>query len=118
MADHAMTYGETATSDDKLWALLAHLSPYVAPFFGPVVALVIFNNRSAFVRYHAIQALALQALILALGAVISAISLVTCGVGAVLYGLLVPFGFAPLFGAWLAWEGRWDGFPALSSFGR
>jgi uncharacterized membrane protein len=118
MAEHAMTFGETPTSGDKLWGLLAQLSPYVAPFIGPVVALVLFNTRSAFVRYHAIQALAMQVLILVLGAAISVVSVLTCGIGGILYVALLPFVLAPLYGAWLAWEGRWDGFPGLSSFGR
>lgn len=118
MSDYALTWGETPTADDKLWALVAQLSPYVATFVGPLVVMLVFQDKSAFVRYHAWQALALQGGVWIAAVIIGIISAVTCGVGSLLYLLLLPFALAPIYGAMLAWGGEWKGFPGLASFGR
>jgi len=55
-------------SEERTWAMLAHLSVLVNLFtgiFGPVVALVIyllFANRSKYVAYHAMQSFLFQLL--------------------------------------------------------
>ena len=118
MAQYALTWGETPTSDDKLWALVAQLSPYVSTFIGPIVVLLVFQEKSAYVRYHAWQALALQGSVWIAAVIIGMISTATCGVGAVLYLLLIPFALAPIYGALLAWGGEWKGFPGIADLGR
>lgn len=126
MADsHALTFGDTATSDDKNWGLLAHLSIYVAAFMGPLVVWLIFKDKSPFIKYHAMQALILQAAMwisgALLGFIITVVSFVTCGFGSVLYLaylLYIPLAFVPLWGAYRAYEGAWEGFPGMSNFGR
>lgn len=53
-------------SDERTWAMLAHLSVLanlVTGFLGPVVALVIYlvcKDRSRYVAYHSLQALIFQ----------------------------------------------------------
>lgn len=47
---------------ERTWAVLAHLSAFVAAyvalgFLGPLVVLLVFGPRSAFVREHAVEAL-------------------------------------------------------------
>ncbi len=118
MADYSMTWGVTPTEDDKLWALVAHLSVYLSTFLGPLVLLLLFQDKSRFVRYHAIQALIVQAGAVVAGIVISIISFFTCGLGAVLYLPLLFVGLMPLWGAYLAWRGEWAGFPGLTDVGR
>jgi uncharacterized Tic20 family protein len=47
--------------EERLWATLAHLSAFLAfvgiPVIGPLVVLLIFGNRSQYVRHHAVEAL-------------------------------------------------------------
>ena len=119
---HALTYGETPTSDDKLWATIAHVSPFVSTFIGPLLVLLLYKDNAPYVKYHAVQSLAYQILALIIGvfggSIIAVVGTFTCGLGYVLYLLLLPLPLVPLWGAYLAWNGRWDGFPGLSSFGR
>jgi uncharacterized membrane protein len=116
--DNAMLWGSTASSDDKLWATIAHLSVYVATFIGPLLVLLVFGSKSKFVRYHAIQALVVQGVAVIASVIISVISVVTCGFGSVLYLPLLLMVFVPLWGAYLSWNGTWSGFPALESIGK
>ena len=102
----------TLADDEKLWAMLAHLSPIAClAFIGPVVALLV-KQDSEFVKYHAIQALVFQ---FACVVVISAISFATCGLGAPL-GIVVTIG-----SIWMgvqSYGGSWEGYPMLSSIGK
>lgn len=118
MSEHALTWGETASNDDKLWGALAHLSVFVGGFIGPLVVLLVFQEKSKFIRYHAIQALAVQVGVVIAAILVSIISFVTCGVGAVLYLPLMFVFLLPLWGAWIGWNGQWEGFPGIATFGR
>jgi uncharacterized Tic20 family protein len=44
-------------SDERLWALLAHLSIFVLSIIGPIIILVVFGKRSAFVADQSKEAL-------------------------------------------------------------
>ena len=113
MADqHALSFGDTASGDDKTFALLAHLSVYVSWWLGPLVMMLIFKDKAAFVKYHAVQALAMQIALSVLGAIVATL---TCGFGTI---LLLPLALVPLYGAYVAYQGQWSGYPGLSSFGR
>ena len=50
--------------------------------------------------------------------VLGGLGLVTCGLGSLLYILMLPLGIIPLGGAYKAYNGEWEGYPALSQFGR
>ena len=117
MPAYALRFGQPASDGDRMWALLAHLSTFCAPFLGPLVVGAILGNR-AFVRYHAVQALALQVVLAVVGILIAVVSFLTCGVGALLYVALVPFGLLPFVGAFFAGTGQWVGFPGLAGYGR
>ena len=102
---HALTIGETPTSDDKLWGAVAHLSAFVfIPGAGAVIFYLIYKDKSAFIKYQAIQSLVVQLAIYILGGL-------TCGFGLIL--LLLP-----LYGAWKAYEGSWEGYPLLWNVGK
>lgn len=122
MSDHALTYGAPATQDDRTWGLVAHLSCFVGGLFGPLVMLLVFNEKSAFVKYHAVQALIVQiATGVALGlylVFVQVVSVLTCGVGLVLL-LPVPLVMViPAYGAYQAWQGEWKGYPLVEGVGR
>ncbi len=66
-----------SVSDERLWAMLAHLSPFVAafvglPFLGPLVIYLLYRDRSPFVRSQSLEALNFQ-ITLAIGYVISVV---------------------------------------------
>jgi uncharacterized protein len=87
------------TSDERTWAMLAHLSVLanlVTGFLGPVAAMVIYlvyKDRSRYVAYHALQA-TLNQLIwwVGGGALIGVIWAVTGMLSIIIIGLLcIPF---------------------------
>ncbi|WP_241668164.1 DUF4870 domain-containing protein [Pedococcus bigeumensis] len=54
--------------DEKTWATLVHLAPFVAafvgiPFLGPLIVFLLLKDRGPFVRFHAAQALNFQIII-------------------------------------------------------
>lgn len=118
MPDYAMTWGERPTSDDKIWAVVAHLSVFLSTFIGPLLVILIFQDKSKFIKYHAVQALVFQVVMVVAAVVVSIITTITCGFGGVLYVPLM-FGFlVPLYGAYVANDGKWEGLPGASSVGR
>lgn len=95
-------YPAAPTSEEKTWAMLAHLSSLVNLFtgiLGPVIAGVIYlswKDRSRYVGYHALQSLVLQLLVWVGGGTIVAIAWIVTGLlSALLIGLcLIPFAIA------------------------
>ncbi len=88
--------GTMSASDEKLWSMLSHVSILVAPL-GALLIWLIFKDKSERVRFHALQALLYQvawiAIMIVLFIVISILSVVTLGIGALLF---IPYGFLPL----------------------
>ncbi|HEY1641397.1 MAG TPA: DUF4870 domain-containing protein [Streptosporangiaceae bacterium] len=50
-------YGPRPQSDDRAWATVAYLTPFVVSFLGPLIIYLIKKNESPFIRHHAAQAL-------------------------------------------------------------
>lgn len=113
-------------SDAKTWALVVHLAAllqFVIPFIGGLIAqivlFVVFKDRHRFVRYNAAEALngTIAALIVSLvmGVLFTIITIVTFGIGAVLFGLMfVPTVVQAIFaiiGAVKAYQGEWWNYP-------
>lgn len=102
-----------ATNDDRIMAALAYASQLIFPlgFILPVILLVSeASKKRPFQRYHAVQSLALGAIIWTL-TVIYVMSWVTVGWIAILcLCLLLPVGIAlwllPLYYAMLAYNGK------------
>lgn len=88
-----------SASDERTWAMLAHLSiliNLVSGFLGPVAALVIymvFRDRSRYVAYHSLQALLLQLIAWVGGGILTGIAwTITGGLSVVIVGIcLIPF---------------------------
>lgn len=122
-------------SDERTWAMLAHLSVLVNLFtgvLGPVVALIIylmFANRSKYVAYHAMQSFLFQLVVWygigVMWGVVGLLSAVLIGVILIPFAcVLTPFlllgmAIAPIYGIWGAvqtsqgqdfqywWVGSW-----------
>jgi len=82
-------------SDERTWAMLAHLSVLlnlVTGMLGPVAALIIylvFKDRSRYVAYHSLQSLIFQLIAWVGGGVLVGIAAALAGVlSAVVIGLL------------------------------
>ncbi|MCB9670853.1 MAG: DUF4870 domain-containing protein [Alphaproteobacteria bacterium] len=106
MAGDTSTRG-MPTDDGMLWALLAHASPILTSFVGPLCIWLVKRRSDEFAAYHAAQAFWYAWITLLV------ISL-SCGMG----GLLLPFFW--LYGLYVglrAREGEWSGYPFISGFG-
>jgi len=86
-------------SDERTWAMLAHLSillNLITGILGPVVALIIYlvyKDRSRYIAYQSLQSTIFQLIVwVGIGFVIGSIWLVTALLSVVLIGfLLIPF---------------------------
>jgi uncharacterized Tic20 family protein len=66
---YAATEPPLSPSDERLWALLAHLSIFVLSIIGPVLILALLGKRSAFVADQAREALNFHITVLIAGLV-------------------------------------------------
>ena len=99
-----MQWGGETTSDERLWAMVAHLSAFVVPGIAPLLIYFVKKDESPYVAYHAVQAGIFQ--------VISwVIAGATCGIGLVLLVLPIWIGIK-------AYNGEWVGYPLLDGVGR
>lgn len=88
-----------SASDERTWAMLAHLSILVnliTGFLGPIAALVIYlvyKDRSRYVAYQSLQSLILQLITWVGGGIVVAIAWTITGIlSAVVIGIcLIPF---------------------------
>src|SRR5690242_10545711 len=48
------------SSEERVWALLAHLGPFLIGFIAPLVIMFTKGSQSAFVRRHAVESLNFQ----------------------------------------------------------
>lgn len=94
--------------DDKerLWGMLAHISPIFVGFIGPLIIMLmpesLVGHQSAFVKHHAKQSLIFCIILIV-------VTMVTCGLGLLLIIFQVIAGLA-------ANKGEWYVYPGLSSF--
>lgn len=90
------TVAPMTPSDERLWAMLAHLSELVFAVFAPIIILAVFGKRSAFVEDQSKEALNFQLTVLVAAAVsalliiviIGIVLLVIVGVGAVVFSVI------------------------------
>ena len=66
---YAGTEPPLSPADERLWALLAHLSIFVLSIIGPILILVLLGKRSAFVADQAREALNFHITVLIAGLV-------------------------------------------------
>lgn len=101
------------TDEEKMVAACVHASVVVGfAMWAPAIVWFMYKDppKSAFVRWHAIEALKVQVVAFI---VVLFIGLLTCGIGTV---LLVPWFALELWVAWQAYEGKRAGYPLLPGF--
>jgi len=93
------------TQDDRLWAALSWIpiSP-LWPIFAIVALLLEEKKDRQFIRYHAV-------LSLATGVVLIPLSILTCGIAALVY-------FVFFYWAYLAYQGKTVEIPLVTDFAR
>ncbi len=95
-----------ATSDDKLWAALGYPIPIIA-----IIVLFMEDKKNRpFIKYHAIQSIALWIVYAVLGTLLS---IVTFGFGAICVGIIW---LAFLYLAYLAYQGQLFQVPVVTNF--
>lgn len=86
-------------SDQRMWAMLAHLGGIIFSFLAPLVIWLVFRERGRFVDEQAKEALNFQITLVIAAIGISIISVITLGLGAFLYlAFLVALVFMILAG--------------------
>ena len=93
------------TDDDKLWALLS----WIIWVIGLVALLMEDKKDRPFIKYNAVMSLALG---IALTVIVSILSVVTCGFGAI---TTVAFIYPIILGI-QAYQGQWVTVPWLTDF--
>jgi uncharacterized protein len=104
------------TSDDKLWAALGY------PIF--IIALVMLfvegKKNRPFIKYHAVQALALNVVFwvveIILGILSAALAAVTFGIGGVISCISPVLWLLLLWPAILAYQGKYFEIPVVTKF--
>jgi uncharacterized Tic20 family protein len=79
---YAAPAGGYRTSDEKTWALLAHLGGILIGFLAPLIALLAKGNESPTVRAHSVEALNFQ---------------ITWGIATIIAAILMVCSFGALF---------------------
>jgi len=113
------------TSDERLWAMLAHLSAllgYVVglgQYIAPLVIYLVYRERSRFVAFHALQALYFQLALLVLWAIVIILTLITCGLGAIFAVVPIVLNLVfVLMAAIRANNGEWYELPLVGAIAR
>jgi uncharacterized membrane protein len=95
------------TSDDKLWAALSYV---FAPIPGIIVMLMEDKKARPFIKFHAVQSIAVS---IALWILVMIISVVTLGFG----GICAPLvWFVFLYWAYKAYQGEMVTIPVVTDF--
>jgi uncharacterized Tic20 family protein len=72
-------------SDQRLWATLIHLSGLIFPLLGPLIGFLVLKDRGQFVEDQTKEALNFHITLAILGVVFTIITVVTFGIGGVLF---------------------------------
>ncbi len=94
------------TSDDKLWAALG----YPIPIIAIIVLLMEDKKNRPFIKFHAIQSIALWVVYVIVGTILS---VVTFGLGGICVGILW---LAFFYAAYLAYQGQKFEVPVVTPF--
>lgn len=100
------TADTSITSDDKLWAALGYPIWPIAL----IMLLIEEKKRRPFIKFHAVQSLAINIVILVVGIIITAI---TIGIGGVCWGV---FWLVTIWPAVLAYQGKYFEIPVVTKF--
>jgi uncharacterized Tic20 family protein len=72
-------------SDERMWSIFAHIGPVLLSFIAPLVIWLMFKDRSRFVDQEAKEALNFQITLIFLHIACLIITLVTFGIGSIVY---------------------------------
>ena len=72
-------------SDERMWSIFAHIGPVLLSFIAPLVIWLVFKDRSRFVDQEAKEALNFQITLIFLHIACLIITLVTFGIGSIVY---------------------------------
>ncbi len=72
-------------ADQRMWAMLSHIGPIILGFIAPLVIWLVFKERGRFVEEQAKESLNFQITLLIAGAVVWIITIVTFGIGGLLF---------------------------------
>ena len=86
MSMEGAAHAPLTPSEERTWALAAHLGVFLAAWFAmgflcPLVIWLLYRDRSEFVRRHSLESLNFQISLLIYSAVAVLIALVTLGIG-------------------------------------
>jgi len=109
-AQHALSWGEPTTKDDRNMALMAHLTNVIfvvipIPILPPLALYLLYKDKSKFIGYHAMQATILNLLVWVLSPFTCGLSLLVGPILSVIWGLK-------------SYDGKWEGYPAIEQIGR
>jgi uncharacterized protein len=113
------SYAESARpmsqQDEKTWATLVHLAPFLAalvgiPLLGPLIVFLVLKDRGPFVRFHAAQALNFQIIMTIALWVFGLLSFVFIGIP-FLIATAIAWIALPIVGAVKANHGEWYRYP-------
>jgi hypothetical protein len=76
-------------ADEKLWATLVHIGGIIFSFIPALVGYLVLKDRGPFVRAHTATALNFQVSIIIYAVVISVLSVITFGIGGILFFALL-----------------------------
>ncbi|MGE0818812.1 MAG: DUF4870 domain-containing protein [Candidatus Nanopelagicales bacterium] len=74
-----------SANDERLWAMLGHIGAIFIGFIAPLLTLLIFGKRSAFVDDQAKESLNFQITVIIASLALIVITIVTLGIGGVLF---------------------------------
>lgn len=77
---------QLSQSDERLWAMLAHLTAIILGFIGPLICWLVQKDKSAYVDYHGKEALNFNILMAIIYVGATFLAIITCGIG----GLIFP----------------------------
>jgi uncharacterized Tic20 family protein len=106
---------QMAPDEERTWAMLAHILSFVSAWFAlglvaPLIVMLVFGDRSAYVRYHAVESLNFQ--ITTLIAVVAATLLTVVLIGLVLLPIIgIAYVVFVIMGGLAANRGQWYRYP-------
>lgn len=99
-------WGGETSSEERIFALVAHLLTFFLPVLGPGVIYLIKKDNSRYVSYHALQALVFQLVAWLLNG-----TLIGCIIG-------VPMILYSIYQGVRAFNGEWVGYPLIENVGK
>lgn len=104
-----------SASDEKTWSILSHVGGIILSWVGPLIVFLIYKDRSAVIRAHAVAALNFQLTIL-IGYIVGAILFVVLIGGFIMLAASILSIIFGIMAALAANEGREYKYPIAINF--